>query len=887
MALIKTVRLFFVVLSLVIGVLSWTPGARAQSHTQPTATESSADSPTQDVETVRAAEALLKRLLPDHVDRFAFEVMAPIKQQDVFQLESRGDTIVIRGNTGVSMATGLNWYLKYYCHCHVSWYGNQLHLPDPLPPVKPMVQHVSWARHRYFLNYCCFGYSLPFWDWDQWEQLIDWMALNGVNMPLSVTGEESVWRGVGRRLGMTDDAIRKFLAGPPYLPFQWMGCLDGWGGPLPASWIDRHELLQKQILDRQRQLGMTPVLQGFTGHVPPSIKQQFPGVKLHTIRWIEWQTYLLDPLDPRFAEISKIWMEEQTKRYGTDHYYAADTFIEMTPPLGELDYLEKLGDAIYQGMAQHDPRAVWVLQGWTFMFRRSFWTQPRIEAFLKATPNDRMLVLDLMCESRPMWNQTQAFCGKPWLWCNIQDWGRRIFLGGDLKKIVVDLPAARRDAGRGKISGLGFVNEGLGYNPVVYDLMYEMAWRNDATNLDQWIASYAHHRYGTVNSDTQTAWKILTDTVYQAPQGNRSVIDHMPSLKRLGGTPYDNLQLSKAWQHLLQASPSLKKVDTYRFDLVNVARQTLANQAGLFHKNMIKAYDKKDAGAFDQARQRFLELILDLDRLLATRREFLLGSWIEDARSWGETDAEKRRMEWNARRTLTLWGDGPQIDDYACKQWTGMLNGYYHQRWAQYLDKVSHSLHHHQTLDEQVVNQELRHWMADWSNGQESYATQPHGDSVAIARELWNKYQDSFAPDAASLTTGKPATCSHSLAPYPARLANDGWAANTNRFWATDVAQHPGPAWWQVDLRETTTIGRIVIVAFYGDQRHYGFTVETSLDGESWKLVADRRENTKASTELGYECRFPPHSARYIRVTQTSNSANSGRHLVEVMAFAQ
>jgi alpha-N-acetylglucosaminidase len=75
---------------------------------------------------------------------------------------------------------------------------------------------VSQDRWRYFLNYCCFGYSLPWYDWTQWEQLIDWMALNGVNAPLSVTGQEAVWLAAGRRLGFTESDLQAFLAGPPY-----------------------------------------------------------------------------------------------------------------------------------------------------------------------------------------------------------------------------------------------------------------------------------------------------------------------------------------------------------------------------------------------------------------------------------------------------------------------------------------------------------------------------------------------------------------------------------------------------------------------------------------------------------------------------------------------
>jgi len=142
-------------------------------------------------------------------------------------------------------------------------------------------------------------------------------------------------------------------------------------------------------------------------------------------------------------------------------------------------------------------------------------------------------------------------------------------------------------------------------------------------------------------------------------------------------------------------------------------------------------------------------------------------------------------------------------------------------------------------------------------------------------------------PNVVSLTTGKPATCSCSLLSHPAKLANDGRSNDTGSFWATDVMQHPGDAWWQVDLKEPTTVGRVVVVGYYGDNRHYGFTVETSLDGKQWDMVADQRSNKKPSTKAGYTCCFAPRQVRYIRVSQPYNSANTGRHLVEVMAYAQ
>ena len=135
-----------------------------------------------------------------------------------------------------------------------------------------------------------------------------------------------------------------------------------------------------------------------------------------------------------------------------------------------------------------------------------------------------------------------------------------------------------------------------------------------------------------------------------------------------------------------------------------------------------------------------------------------------------------------------------------------------------------------------------------------------------------------------SLTTGKPTSCSHALPPYPAHLANDGRVRNTNRFWATDVNVDK-EAWWQVDLEEPTTVGRVVVLFYYGDRREYGFTVETSLDGADWEMVADFRRDYQPATRRGTTCTFPARKVRYLRVTLPHNSANTGRHLVEVMAF--
>ena len=159
---------------------------------------------------------------------------------------------------------------------------------------------------------------------------------------------------------------------------------------------------------------------------------------------------------------------------------------------------------------------------------------------------------------------------------------------------------------------------------------------------------------------------------------------------------------------------------------------------------------------------------------------------------------------------------------------------------------------------------------------------------MLVGREIWAKYRDAIrkpvAPDHVSLSTGKPTSCSSALPQFPATLANDGRTRDTGAFWATDVHTDSDP-WWQVDLETPTSISRVVIVSYYGDQRYYGFTVQTSLDGKSWDVVADRRDNQLPSTQAGYTCQFEPRERGFVRVTMPHNSANTGRHLVEVMVY--
>jgi alpha-N-acetylglucosaminidase len=204
--------------------------------------------------------------------------------------------------------------------------------------------------------------------------------------------------------------------------------------------------------------------------------------------------------------------------------------------------------------------------------------------------------------------------------------------------------------------------------------------------------------------------------------------------------------MAAAWDHLLNAADDFGVVDTYRFDLVHVARHCLSSYASDLQHEVVEAFEAKDEAAFERAAQRFLDLLRDIDMLLGTREDFLLGRWLEDAKRWGKTEAEKARLEWNARRVLTLWGETRVIDDYAHKEWSGMITGFYLPRWEKAFQHAREDLRRGTAFDAQAFDETIRPWMRQWSSQREVYPDRAQGDSVAVARRLWGKYHSALRP---------------------------------------------------------------------------------------------------------------------------------------------
>ena len=701
---------------------------------------------------IKAAEALVERVTSGRQSEFVVNII-PSQQdgKDWFAYYAEDGKIVLEGNNGVSVASALGNYLKENCGWHLSWCGKQENLPENLPLPSERVHRASPYKYRYYLNYCTFNYTMSWWDFDRWQQEIDFMALNGINMPLALTGQNSVWQRVYKKLGFTDEDLAGFFSGPAYFNWFWMGNLDGWCGPLPQSFMDDHEELQKRILTAERSLGMTPVLPAFTGHVPPAFEERFPDAKVRKTEWVNFpEVSILDPEEELFTTIGKMFIQEQAELYGTDHYYSADTFNENTPPTNDPKYLSDMSSKVYSAMQDVDPDAVWVMQGWLFYHEREFWGEPEIQALLGAIPDDKMIILDLWSERHPVWKRTNAYYGKPWIWCMLHNFGQNINMSGNITSIANDPASALVDPAAGNMSGIGLTMEGIEQNPMVYAMMLENVWRDSPIEKDEFLKTYLTQRYGSCPEQAFKAWQIIMSSAYENTVNNggqESIITGRPSLKENpGGTTntkahYEKADLVRAWKLLVACHEECAASDGYRYDLVDVTRQVLADYASVLQQNVAKAYSNGDMTAFKVASAAFLGLLDDMEALLGTREEFLLGRWIEAARSVGHIDEEKDLYERNARNLITLWGNKDcRIKDYACRQWNGMMSGFYRPRWERFFAVLEDAISRGVQYDEPQFVSDSKDWEWDWVSGKEKYATETCSDEIVECLRIWNAY---------------------------------------------------------------------------------------------------------------------------------------------------
>ena len=697
---------------------------------------------------VGQAKALASRLSPALAAKVEFHHIDAEQGRDVFTLESRGSKVAIGGNNAGSMAVGLNRYLNRYCKVTVSWYADvAVTLPKALPDVPKAERVTARVPQRFFLNYCTWGYTMPFWQWRDWERFIDWMALNGVNLPLAITGQEAVWYNVWTRLGMTDKQVRDYFTGPAYLPWHRMANIDGWCGPLPKEWLEGQTALQQRIVERERALNMRPVLPAFAGHVPGALRDLFPDADIQALgSWAgfdnQYRTYFLNSEDPLYSRIQRLFLEEQTRLFGTDHIYGIDPFNEVDPPSFEPEYLNKVSKHIYESLTAVDPEAEWLQMAWFLYYQRKDYTQERTRAMLTGVPQGKMTMLDYYCEYKEMWREHEGFYGQPFIWCYLGNFGGNTNVQGRVKEAGQRIERALAECGDNLV-GIGSTLEGLDVQQFPYEYILEKAW-NFAKTDEQVINELADRHAGTVSQPAREAWKLLYDSVLDITPGNFAapLPCSYPALgKESRAVKYNPQDLLAVWDHLL--AQDKVTTDAMAIDLIWVGRQLLGDLFLTEKQAVDKAYQQKDKNAFFAHSDVLYEILSDLDNLNSHHPHATLDNWLQQARDLGKSPQVKDYYEMNARRLITTWGGS--LNDYACRNWNGLMWDYYAKRWENYLRELSVAVFSGKDFDEGHFRAITDKFQEKWvTSTEEVIKGTSEQDILTHCRHLREKYRESL-----------------------------------------------------------------------------------------------------------------------------------------------
>ncbi|EAA0679979.1 alpha-N-acetylglucosaminidase C-terminal domain-containing protein [Salmonella enterica] len=684
-------------------------------------------------EVVSEAQALVERVLgAQYQNRFIFTVAPSTTGKDSFTVKATDGKISISGPNGISLASGLNWYLKNYLHVNYDPLNvSNLTIPTTWPMPKGVTEKATPYQYKYALNFCTPSYTMAFWRWHDYEKFLDWAAMNGVNLMLDVVGQEEVQRRMLHQFGYSDNDVRQYLPGPAYFGWFYMANMQSFGGPLPQSWFAQRTELARKIHDRMEVYGITPVFPGFAGQVP-DIRHEFSNT--------------------------------------------------------------------------------------------------------------------------------------PWIWNMLHAFGGRMGFSGMPEVLAQEIPQSLAESKYMK--GVGVTAESLGTNPMLYEMLYDMAWEKSPISSTAYIHNWLTSRYGAQSPEIEQAWDIMVKTAYHRRKDRQraedSIIDAKPSFGVTRACTYytalidyDKAEFEKILPLYLSVYDRFKDNPAYQHDLVDITRQVLANASYEYYRAFEDAWMSKDYSAFNQLSGKFLRLIRLQDKVLGTRPEFMLGTWINSARTMldGMDDWTRDQFEFNARAMVTTWGTEQAADaglrDYSNRQWQGLTGDFYYQRWATWIQALKSAAATGQKQDAIKVHWfplEYR-WVNQTGNG---YPTQPSGHDIrqlaqqalsefSVTSEDLRPYRES--KDKRNLALNKPVFTHGDIinAEFSTERVVDGQSSTLwgNKTWPADLI---------IDLQGVQKVDGIELEfeQTAEDMRNpvvSGWTVEIQDAQGNWRTIQDKSKD--------------------------------------------
>lgn len=648
--------------------------------------------------------------------------------QDRYLIEAVNGRLRISGTTPGTILAGFGTYLRTVAHADLSLNGDQVNLPQRLPLPAAPIARTADVTHRFALNDTNEGYAGAYLDWPHWQRRIDVLALNGINEVLLYEGQEAVYQQTFEQFGYTADEMRAWIPQPGHQSWWLLQNMCCQGSPISQQLIDRRAVLGRQMADYLRQLGMTPVLPGYYGTVPTQFADKNPGAD--TVPQGTWNGFArpdwLNPTTPLFDRIADRFYAVQSQLFGDSTMYKMDLLHEGGRP-GDVD----VGDAsraVQNALDRAHPGAIWAILGWE--------SNPRQET-LQAVDRSRLLVLDGNSDTTGAVDRDQDYLGTPYAFGSIWDFGGNTNMGASMSiwnQKFHDWLAKPGTA----LNGIAMMPEAIDNNPVAVEFFADLAWEPAAVDVDTWMAAYATSRYGAADPHAVAAWQLLGRTAYAWPgnAGTRytsSLFSIQPGLLATAGTlPYDPRAVEQALGELLQVGPQSRNSTAYRYDIVDVGRQVVSNDTKTLLPEIRQAYNAGDLASFDILSAQWMNELDLMDRLLAGDATSLFGVWQQEAAALAATPAEVKALEYDLRTLVSIWSEEHPIQDYAGREWNGLVGDYYGTRWRMFFA----SLHTALATGDPVQLIDWRAVASTWVTKDNRFRTTPAGDAYAVAQQI-------------------------------------------------------------------------------------------------------------------------------------------------------
>ena len=706
---------------------------------------------------VKPEQGVLARLLGPRAAQFELSAMQAGSGRERFRISNANGRIKVEGTTSSSLLFGVNWYLKYVAHVEVSTNGTRLGSSRTWPLPAAVIERETPYAYRYALNQNIDGYTAPYWRWERWEHELDILALSGINAMIVERGMDTVLYETFHDVGYADAEIRGWITQPAHQNWQLMGNLCCFAGPISGKLLRMRVESARQIIARLRELDITPVLPGFYGIVPADFQKKFPSA--HVISQGEWAGFTrpgwLDPRDPMFAKLAAAFYRHQRELFGDSSVYDMEVFQEGGEA-GDVPVPEAARD-VQKALTTAHPDASWMMLAWQ--------GNPR-QDLLEGVDRRHLLIIDIDHDRVPRDDRAKDFCGAPFLFGGIWEFGGRTTLGANVQNITSRLQ--RLGSTNSNMAGTAVFTEGMDTNPFAFDLFTEMAWRKDPVDTAAWTADYVRRRYGAADPHALAAWKMLLNTAYdiridavnfnsERDAAQESLFNAQPSLSAKSASHwspeamrYDAEEFKRVLPEMLRVARELRASETYAYDLVDIARQTLANESRLLLPRIKAAVEAKERAQFHNLTQRWLHLMDLQDQLLASSRFFLVGTWLGFVPPWASSPEEAALLNYDARSILTTWGDrkaseGADLHDYGNKDWAGLTRDYYRLRWQAYFASLDAE------LSTGVPGKPIDWFQLGdaWNRDSHVYPGRPRGDAYVIATRIAEALNlDVSAPEA-------------------------------------------------------------------------------------------------------------------------------------------